>query len=89
MPVAHVDGPVCVAGSLGIVGDHHDRLIEISVQAAKHLEHRVRIFRIQVPRRFVREDERRVVYERARDCDPLLLATRHLERLVSHFVLQP
>jgi len=44
------------------------------VEAREQIQQRGRRVRVEVPRRLVGEDERRVVHERAYDREPLLLA---------------
>jgi hypothetical protein len=43
---------------------------------AQQVEHRRAGLEIEVPRRLIGEHERRLVHERAHDCQPLLLAAR-------------
>ena len=43
----------------------------------------------RLPGRLVREDDRRIVHERAGDGDALLLPARQLQRIRVHAVLQP
>ena len=67
-------------------GDEHRRAAGVDVAEQVHdLERQIRV---EVARRLVGQDERRLVDERARDRDALLLAARQLQRIRVHPVLQ-
>src|SRR5687767_11192760 len=72
-------------GDVRLVRDHDDGLAELveSLQDREDLRARVRV---EVPGRLVGEDHRRVVQERARDGDALLLSAGELARAVLHAV---
>ena len=53
LTVAHVDNPVPIPGGLGIVGDHHDRLVQFFVGKSQHFKHDLRVFRVEIPRRLI------------------------------------
>ena len=57
-----------------VVGDHDDRRFELGVRPLQQVPDYLRGVFVQVPRRFVGEDEDRVVGQRARHRDPLLLS---------------
>src|SRR5436190_2381433 len=76
------------ANELAVVrGDQHGRAPRVDLAEQVHdLEREVRI---EVAGRLVGEDDHRIVDERARDRDPLLLAAGELHRIRVHPVLQP
>src|SRR5689334_21925344 len=69
-------------GRVRIVRDHDDRLLVLLVQALEQLQDLLARFAIEVAGRFVRQQQRRIAHERARDGDALLLAARELTREV-------
>src|SRR5205085_504099 len=79
--VAHAHDAFGVRGDVRLVRDHHDGLAEV-VEALKDRKDLRARSRVQVSRRLVREDHRRVVQERARDRDALLLTAGELARAV-------
>src|SRR5438105_8240279 len=79
--VAHARDAFGVRGDVRLVRDHHDGLAEV-VEALKDRKDLRARSRVQVSRRLVREDHRRVVQERARDRDALLLTAGELARAV-------
>ena len=60
-------------GDLGIVGHEDDGLAVVLGEAGQDVENKRRVLDVQVARGLVREDDGRLVGERARDRDPLLL----------------
>src|SRR5580704_4646312 len=80
--VAHVHDAVEVSDGFRIVRDHHDRLTEVFVQLAQHLEHDIRIFRIEITRRLIGKQDFWLVDNRAGDRDSLLLTARKFGWLV-------
>src|SRR5258708_3463814 len=68
--------------SRGIVRDHDDRLAEILVQLVEQVQHVVGALAIEIAGRLVGDDDLRVVDDRARDGDALLLTARELPRIV-------
>ena len=66
----------------GIVGDHHNRLLELLVQAVEQVHDLAGGHLVQVSRRLVGNKDRRVGDDRARDRDTLLLASGKLLRIV-------
>ena len=71
-----------------VVGHHHDRLAELRVQLLEQGEDVVGARAIEVARRLVGDDDRRVVDDGARDRDALLLPAGELPRVVLHPVLE-
>jgi hypothetical protein len=51
-----VDNSVCRRGYLGVVGDHENRLPKSSVQVSNHIEDGLRILRVQITRRLIRQE---------------------------------
>ena len=82
------DAPADAADQLAVVrGDEHRRAARVDLAEQVHdLERQVGI---EVAGRLVGEDELRIVDERARDRDALLLAARQLLGKRVHAVLQP
>ena len=76
--VAQHDHAVADRRGVGVVGDHHDRLVELVDGLAKEVEHLGAGAGVEVAGRLVGEDDRRARDERARDRDALLLAAREL-----------
>ena len=74
--VPHGHSPVGKSGSFWIVRDHQDGLPRAFVQIPQDLQHGVRIGRVQVTRRFIGEQNRGLIYQRARNGDTLLLTAR-------------
>jgi len=88
MTVAHLDDPLTGRGCLRIVRNHYDRLVESIVQFAKHLQNDLRVFGIEVSGRFISQNQRGPINDGARERHALLFATRKLEGLVMHLVLE-
>ena len=90
--VAHVadDLPVLQANhARGVLGQlvlvrHEDDRVAAAVQIVHQGEDLLARLRVQVSRRLVGEQDRRLVHERTRDRDALALAARHLVRPVMH-----
>src|SRR5262245_36257185 len=72
---------VRVVGVAWIVRDHADRRT-LAMQLAQQVHDRFTVARVEVPGRFVGEQDRRAPRERAGDCDALLLAARELRRVM-------
>ena len=70
------------------MGDDQNRCTP-AVDFGEKLHDLIRHFGIDVPRRLVRDDEGRIVYQRTGQAHTLLLAARQLEREASCLVLQP
>ena len=66
----------------GIVRDHEDGLAELLVELLHQREHVIGALAIEIARRLVGDDDLRVVDDRARDRDALLLTARELARIV-------
>ena len=70
-------------GDVGLVRDHDDGLPELVEPLKDREDLRARVG-VEVPRRLVREDHRRIVEQRPRDRDALLLSAGELARAVPH-----
>src|ERR1039457_807505 len=79
LSVAKRDDALGVLGDVLLVRDEDDRL-SLVVQLLKDRHDLDRGLRVEVSRGLVREKDRRVVHEAARDRDALLLAARELGR---------
>src|SRR6267142_1719787 len=86
--VAHMHYAIEVGGRFGIVGDHHDGLAEIFVQATEHFQNNFRIFGVQVACGLVGEENFRFIDDGAGDGHALLLAAGHFRRFVSEAAVQ-
>ena len=76
------------ANQIAIVGrDQHGRAPRVHL--AQQIHDVERQIRIEIARRLVGKNQHRVVHQRARDGDALLLAARQLLRIRVHPVLQP
>ena len=69
-------------GGVRIVRDHHDRLAVIAVERLQQVEDFVAGLAIEIARRLVAEQQRRIGDDRARDADALFLAAGELARVV-------
>src|SRR6266446_10509353 len=72
----------------GVVRDHDDRLVKLAIELCKQEQDFFRRFGVQVARRFIRDQNRRVGDNGPRDCDALLLPARKLPRIMFHAVCQ-
>src|SRR6266446_658190 len=72
----------------GVVRDHDDRRVKLAIELCKQEQDVFRSFGVQVARRFVRDQNRRVGDDGTRDCDALLLSARKLPRIMFHAVCQ-
>ena len=66
------------------MGHDYHRLAALAIEALDRLQHPFGRARIQFARRFVRQQDRRVVDQRPRDRNPLLLPARELHGPVAH-----
>src|SRR5437016_3302832 len=73
--VAHADDALGPGGDVVFVRDHDDRLARV-VQANQHLHDLIARLRIEIPRRFIREKQMRIVDEGAGHGPALLLGAR-------------
>src|SRR6266571_4561621 len=80
--VAECDDARRVLGNVGLVRHEHDADAALDVQLLKDAHHLDAGARIEVAGRLVGKEKRRVVDERARDSDPLLLPARELIRMM-------
>src|SRR5262245_35842106 len=74
VPVLQRDHLVGQRREFAIVGDEHQRPSPIAMQVEQELDDLPARRAVEVPGRFVREDDRRVVGQRARNRNALLLA---------------
>ena len=63
-----------IFGRFRIVSDHEDGLTDAVVETPQHAQHCPRVLSIQVARRFVRQQDRRMIHDRPRDSHTLLFA---------------
>jgi hypothetical protein len=63
------------------VSDLHDGDAVFAIQFLKQLHDHVRLIRMKIPCRFIRENQRRLRDKRANDTDELLLPSRKLVRI--------
>src|SRR6185436_7585117 len=89
LPLLEVQRAIRELRRLGVVRDHDDRLAVLAVQHLQEPEDFVSGLAVEVVRRLVADEDRRVRDERARDRDALLLAARELLRLVPCAVREP
>ena len=80
--VAEGDGDVGQRGELGVMRHQHDGRMAGAVHAEQQLDDLMTGLAVQVAGRFVREQQRGIVGERAGDGHALLLAARQLRRIV-------
>src|SRR5438132_10072241 len=66
----------------GVVRDHDDRRVKLAIELFRQEDDVFSIFGVQVARRFVRDQNRRVGDNGTRDCDALLLPARKLPRIM-------
>ena len=74
---------------IGLVRDQHDRAARARSAARRSRAPRAVGVAVEVAGRLVGEDDRGIARDRARDRDPLLLATRQLRRHVLEPIAQP
>ena len=79
---------VRVRGRVRIVRNHHDRLLEVLVQPLQNLQHFCCGMAVEVTGRFVRQQQRRIADNRARDGDALFLSAGELLGQVMNPVFQ-
>ena len=72
-----LDATLGHASDLGVVR-HHDHGAAFAVQLIDQAHHNGLVHFVEVPRRFIRQDEPRLIDQRARDAGPLLLSARKL-----------
>ena len=73
---------------IGIVRDHDDRLVKLAIEPLHQIEDLACRLGVEITRRFVRDDQRRVSGDGASNRDSLLLATGELARVVMRAVAQ-
>ena len=84
LAVAELDDPRAVLGDVHFVRDQHDGDAALHVQLLEDVHDLDAGARVEVAGRLVRQQDRRLVDQRARDRDALLLAARQLVRVVVH-----
>ena len=87
--VAQRDDLVGQRRELGVVRDEHERPAAVAVDRHEQLDDLAAGGAVEIARRLVGQQDRRIVGERARDRDALLLAARQLRRIVMPAVRQP
>ena len=75
--------------SMGIMRHHDNRLAVVTVECLQQLQNLFAGFSIQVTRRLIAEQERRIRDDRAGDADALLLTTRQLPWVMLGTISQP
>src|SRR5215471_15296242 len=76
--VAELDNPIRILSDIGLVRHDNDRQITLVVQPLEDFHHLDRRPRVERSRRLVRQDQRRIVDQRARKRDALLLSAGEL-----------
>ncbi len=87
--VAEADDARAVLRDLVLVRDDDDRDAALALELLKDLHHLDTGARVEVARRLVREQDRRLGHQRARDRHALLLAARQLIRMMVRAVGEP
>ncbi len=77
-----VQRPLGALGGARIVRDHDDGLAVLAVERLEQVEDLVAGLAIEIARRLVAQQQRRIGDDGARDADALLLAARQLPRIV-------
>ena len=85
--VLEADLAVGAGGDRGVVGDQ-DQGVTALVEVGQERHHDRLVDRVEVPRRLVGEDQRRLVDQRPGDADPLLLASGELARQMAQPLAQ-
>jgi hypothetical protein len=88
-PVFEVDGPRPPCGDIPFMRDDDDADAVLGSQARKNLHDLLARFRVEVSRRLVRQQQPRIVHQRARNGDALLLPTRELIGVMLLSIAQP
>ena len=86
-PVGDADDAVRVSGDVAVVGHHNDR-VPLPVQLLQDGHDLFAALAVERAGRFIGQDDRPAVHQRARDADALLLAAGELVRLVLQPVAQ-
>ena len=71
-----------MVGGFGVVGDHHDGLAHVGVEAAHEAQDLLRVLRIQSPRGLIGHQDVGVRDDGPRDGHPLFLAATQLPGIV-------
>ena len=66
---------MCARGEVGIVSDEYERRIGRFIQAKQQVDHAAAGLRVEIARRLIREQDARIVGERACNRNALLLTT--------------
>ncbi len=75
-------------GRMRIVSDHDDRLSLITIQSLEQAQNFITGFAVEIARRLIAKEQRRIRDNGASDPDTLLFPTRKLSREMSGAVLQ-
>src|SRR5260370_10267428 len=81
--LCHLEDPICAFECGRVVRDDQQRFLVLPADGQKHRQHRAGGPHIKAGTRFIGEDQWRVVGQRSRDGNPLLLAARELLRLMA------
>ena len=81
--------PARAIGGVRIVRHHHDGLAVVGIQRLQQLEHLVAGLAIEIARRLVAKQQRRIGDDGPCDADALLLSAGELARIVFRPVRQP
>jgi len=87
--ISQVQDAIRLGGALGAMCSHHDGHAELARRPIQQIQHEITGRGVEIPGWLIREQEFRIVGQGARDCDPLLLASRKLMdqsiRVLGHF----
>src|SRR5271170_4355392 len=80
---AEDDHAIGLAGDGAVVGDHHDRLPLLAVQAREDVENLAAGLLVQIPCRLIGQNNPRAVHQGPRDGHALALAAAELSRAMA------
>ena len=89
LTVFHVHDPVGLSGKLFIVGDDHEGNATLTVHAAEKVEEGFTRVGVEIPGRFIGEDEVWSFQQRPGNRHTLLLATGEFTRFMRQTMLEP
>ena len=81
--IAKLDDALGVLRNVRLMRDDDDRQVPLTIEPLKNFHHFDGRARIERAGRLIRQNERRIVHQRARQSDTLLLASRQLIRHVA------